>query len=137
MLRVERLAQGRHADAEQDAEKAIELNKRFTKVRPDLSFLLIWFKQGYLRRGAAREAQGKMEEALKDKGMKVRREGRVMRIGHTGDETYNSILQTAVEVGTQVRRMHDHEASLEDLFLVIMERLGHDVKSSEDLMRGT
>ena len=79
----------------------------------------------------------KMEEALKDKGMKVRREGRVMRIGHTGDETYNSILQTAVEVGTQVRRMHDHEASLEDLFLVIMERLGHDVKSSEDLMRGT
>lgn len=43
---------GRHADAEQDAEKAIELNKRFTK--------------GYLRRGAAREAQGKMEEALKD-----------------------------------------------------------------------
>ncbi len=79
----------------------------------------------------------KKEYALKDKGMKVRREGRVMRIGHTGDETYNSILQTAVEVGTQVRRMHDHEASLEDLFLVIMERLGHDVKSSEDLMRGT
>jgi ABC-2 type transport system ATP-binding protein len=78
----------------------------------------------------------KMEQTLMDRGMKVRREGRVMRVGHTGDETYNQILQTASDVGTQVRRMHDHEASLEDLFLVIMERLGHDVKSSEDLLGG-
>jgi ABC-2 type transport system ATP-binding protein len=78
----------------------------------------------------------KMEEALSDRGLKVRREGRVMRIGHTGDETYNEILQVASKVGTQVRRMHDHEASLEDLFLVIMERLGHDIKSSEDLLGG-
>ena len=66
--------------------------------------------------------------------MKVRREGRVMRIGHTGDDTYNRILEAAADIGTQVRRMHDHEASLEDLFLVIMERLGHDVKSTEDLL---
>ena len=78
----------------------------------------------------------KMEQTLMDRGMKVRREGRVMRVGHTGDETYNQILQTASDVGTQVRRMHDHEASLEDLFLVIMERLGHDIKSSEDLLGG-
>jgi aspartate aminotransferase-like enzyme len=68
--------------------------------------------------------------------MNVRREGRIMRIGHTGDETYNQILQTAANVGSQVRRMHDHEASLEDLFLVIMERLGHEVKSSDDLLGG-
>lgn len=78
----------------------------------------------------------KMEETLVDRGMKVRREGRVMRIGHNGEDTYNNILQTAADVGTQVRRMHDHEATLEDLFLVIMERLGHDVKSSEDLLGG-
>ena len=78
----------------------------------------------------------KMEEVLTDRGMKVRREGRVMRIGHTGDETYNQILQAAADIGTQVRRMHDHEATLEDLFLVIMERLGHDVKSSEELLGG-
>ncbi len=78
----------------------------------------------------------KMEETLSDRGMKVRREGRVMRVGHTGDETYNHILQAAADVGTQVRRMHDHEASLEDLFLVIMERLGHEIKGSEDLLRG-
>ena len=79
---------------------------------------------------------GKMEETLKDRGMKVRREGRVMRIGHTGDDTYESILNAAADVGTQVRRMHDHEATLEDLFLVIMERLGQDVKSTEDLLGG-
>ena len=79
---------------------------------------------------------GKMEETLKDRGMKVRREGRVMRIGHTGDDTYDSILQAAADVGTQVRRMHDHEATLEDLFLVIMERLGQDVKSTDDLLGG-
>ncbi len=79
---------------------------------------------------------GKMEETLKDRGLKVRREGRVMRIGHVGNETYDSILKAAADVGTQVRRMHDHEASLEDLFLVIMERLGHEVKSSEDLLGG-
>ncbi|MBB70184.1 MAG: hypothetical protein CMB28_03655 [Euryarchaeota archaeon] len=79
---------------------------------------------------------GKMEETLTDRGLKVRREGRVMRIGHNGDETYNQILQAAADIGTQVRRMHDHEASLEDLFLVIMERLGHDVKTSDDLLGG-
>ncbi len=79
---------------------------------------------------------GKMEETLTERGMKVRREGRIMRIGHNGDDTYNNILTAAADVGTQVRRMHDHEATLEDLFLVIMERLGHDVKSSEDLLGG-
>ena len=79
---------------------------------------------------------GKMEETLADRGLKVRREGRVMRVGHNGDETYNQILQAAADIGTQVRRMHDHEASLEDLFLVIMERLGHDVKTSDDLLGG-
>ncbi|MBJ62588.1 MAG: hypothetical protein CMB57_04970 [Euryarchaeota archaeon] len=79
---------------------------------------------------------GKMEETLKDRGMKVRREGRVMRIGHTGEDTYGNILQAAADVGTQVRRMHDHEATLEDLFLVIMERLGQDVKSTDDLLGG-
>ena len=79
---------------------------------------------------------GKMEETLKDRGMKVRREGRVMRVGHNGENTYNDILQAAADIGTQVRRMHEHEATLEDLFLVIMERLGHDVKSSEDLLGG-
>ena len=81
-------------------------------------------------------AASKMEEMLNDRGMKVRREGRVMRIRHEGEGTYNDVLKAAVAAGSQVRRMHDHEASLEDLFLVIMERLGHEAKGSEELLRG-
>jgi hypothetical protein len=42
----------------------------------------------------------------------------------------------AATTGSQVRRLHTYEASLEDLFIAIMERLGHDVKSSEDLLAG-
>ncbi len=78
----------------------------------------------------------KLERIMLDRGLKVRREGRIMRVGHKGDSTYSEILESAVKSGSQIRRMHDHEATLEDLFLVIMERLGHDVKSSEDLLGG-
>jgi ABC-2 type transport system ATP-binding protein len=74
-----------------------------------------------------------LEHDLSSNGMRVRREGRVMRIRHDGEETYDAILNAANRCGTQIRRMHDHEASLEDLFLVIMERLGYEVKGSEDL----
>ena len=56
---------------------------------------------------------GEDGETLKDRGMKVRREGRVMRVGHNGENTYNDILQAAADIGTQVRRMHEHEATLE------------------------
>jgi hypothetical protein len=31
--------------------------------------------------------------------------------------------------------MHEYEASLEDLFIVIMENLGYEIKTSEDLLR--
>ena len=76
----------------------------------------------------------KLEETLRSNGMKVRREGRVMRILHQDEDTTSKILLCASEVGAQIRRMHEYEASLEDLFLVIMENLGYEVKSSEDLL---
>ena len=31
--------------------------------------------------------------------------------------------------------MHEYEASLEDLFLAIMDNLGYSVKSSDDLLK--
>ena len=58
-----------------------------------------------------------------------------MRIAHTGEDTATSILQAAAAVGAQIRRMHEYEASLEDLFLAIMDNLGYSVKSSDDLLR--
>jgi ABC-type uncharacterized transport system ATPase subunit len=77
----------------------------------------------------------KLEAAMIQQGMKVRREGRVMRIAHDSDELTSNILRCAAKVGAQIRRMHEYEASLEDLFLVIMENLGYEVKTSEDLFK--
>ena len=74
------------------------------------------------------------ENELRQSGHNVRRTGRVMRVVKTGEDTYSSILQCAAKSGSQLRRMNDHEPSLEDLFLVIMERLGYGVKSSSDLL---
>ena len=75
-----------------------------------------------------------LENALGKEGLEVRREGRMMRIRHDGDATTHRILKCAADTGAQVRRMHEYEASLEDLFIVIMERFGYGVKSSEDLL---
>ena len=75
-----------------------------------------------------------LEDALGKGGLEVRREGRMMRIRYDGDETTHRILKCAADTGAQIRRMHEYEASLEDLFIVIMERFGYGVKSSEDLL---
>ena len=75
-----------------------------------------------------------LEQHLSAKGLSVRREGRIMRISAEMDNITHEILQSASAVGAQVRRMHEYEASLEDLFIVIMERLGYEVKSSEQLL---
>jgi len=76
----------------------------------------------------------RLEEKLKDDGLSVRRTGRVMRITREDESTYNDILAAAAATDVQVRRMEDYEPSLEDLFIVIMDRLGYSVKSSSDLL---
>ena len=75
----------------------------------------------------------KLEEKMASIGLEVRREGRIMRILHEDEilRKYCHVLQ----VGSQIRRMHEYEASLEDLFIVIMENLGYEVKTSQDLLR--
>ena len=54
-----------------------------------------------------------------------------MRFGDGDDNA--SYPQRALIRGSN-RRMHEYEASLEDLFIVIMEHFGYGVKSSEDLL---
>ena len=76
----------------------------------------------------------KLEESLIDGGLKVRRTGRVLRVVHVDDSTYDQIISAASKSKCQIRRMQDHEASLEDLFIRIMERLGYGIKSSEELL---
>ena len=75
-----------------------------------------------------------LEQAMNKDGLEIRREGRIMRIKHDGENTTHRILRCAAQTGAQIRRMHEYEASLEDLFIVIMERFGYGVKSSEDLL---
>ncbi len=77
----------------------------------------------------------KLEEKMASIGLQVRREGRIMRILHQDEDTTTKILTCAKDTGSQIRRMHEYEASLEDLFIVIMENLGYEIKTSEDLLR--
>ena len=76
----------------------------------------------------------RMEAAMNDAGLKPRRTGRVMRVVRQDETTYDLVLELAAKEKVQIRRMEDYEPSLEDLFLVIMDRLGYGVKSSADLL---
>tara|TARA_B110000444_G_scaffold37195_2_gene32704 strand:+ start:2404 stop:3348 length:945 start_codon:yes stop_codon:yes gene_type:complete len=76
----------------------------------------------------------RMQESLESRGLTVRRLGRVMRIKVESDDTISIILQCAVESNVQVRRMGEYKPDLEDIFLLIMDKLGNEVKTTSDLM---
>lgn len=76
-----------------------------------------------------------LERELRNSGYDVRRTGRVMRVVKQDESAYSAIIECAAKSGAQLRRMNDHEPSLEDLFIVIMERLGYSVKSSAELFQ--
>jgi len=75
-----------------------------------------------------------MQAALEGRGFEVRRLGRVLRVGRVDDSTTFSILEAAVEAGVQVRQMQEYEPDLEDIFLLIMDRLGAKVRGTSELM---
>ena len=50
------------------------------------------------------------------------------------DDTYTEILSAAAEAGVQVRKMTEYEPDLEDIFLLIMDKLGEEVRETGDLM---
>ena len=57
-----------------------------------------------------------------------------MRVSKSSEETYSKIMEAASLCGVQVRKMSDYEPDLEDIFLLIMDRLGEEVKGTDDLM---
>ncbi len=75
-----------------------------------------------------------MQDALESKGLIVRRLGRVMRIKVESEETIPIILECAVESNVQIRRLGEYKPDLEDIFLLIMDKLGAEVKTTSDLM---
>ena len=76
----------------------------------------------------------KMESELTTMGLENRRLGRVIRIKVEDDSTVDKALQAAVSAGVQVRQMKEYEPDLEDIFLLVMDKLGAQIKGTEDLM---
>ena len=76
----------------------------------------------------------RMQAALEGRGLKVRRLGRVLRVDRIDDNTTFVILEAAAEAGVQVRQMQEYEPDLEDIFLLIMDKLGAEVKGTSELM---
>jgi len=76
----------------------------------------------------------RMEKELDAAGLSIRRLGRVIRIKREDDSTIRKILEAAVSAEVQVRQMRDYEPDLEDIFILIMERLGTEIKGTADLM---
>ncbi len=76
----------------------------------------------------------RMHAALVGRGFGVRRLGRVLRIDRVDDNTTFVILEAAAEAGVQVRQMQEYEPDLEDIFLLIMDKLGAEVKGTSELM---
>jgi len=76
----------------------------------------------------------RMQAALEGRGFEVRRLGRVIRVDRVDDNTTFVILEAAVEAGVQVRQMQEYEPDLEDIFLLIMDKLGAEVKGTSELM---
>ena len=76
----------------------------------------------------------RMQAALEGRGFEVRRLGRVIRVDRVDDNTTFVILEAAAEAGVQVRQMQEYEPDLEDIFLLIMDKLGAEVKGTSELM---
>tara|TARA_B100001996_G_scaffold30052_1_gene22883 strand:- start:1450 stop:2445 length:996 start_codon:yes stop_codon:yes gene_type:complete len=76
----------------------------------------------------------KMEAELSSMGLETRRLGRVIRIKVEDESTVDKALEAAVSAGVQVRQMREYEPDLEDVFLLVMDKLGAQIKGTEDLM---
>ncbi|MFL2975758.1 MAG: ATP-binding cassette domain-containing protein [Candidatus Thalassarchaeaceae archaeon] len=76
----------------------------------------------------------KMESELSSMGLENRRLGRVIRIKVESETTVDKALEAAVSAGVQVRQMKEYEPDLEDIFLLVMDKLGAQIKGTEDLM---
>jgi len=76
----------------------------------------------------------RMQAALEGRGFGVRRLGRVLRVDRVDDNTTFVIIEAAAEAGVQVRQMQEYEPALEDIFLLIMDKLGAEGKGTSELM---
>ena len=76
----------------------------------------------------------RMEEELSSLGLQTRRLGRVIRVKVEDDSTIDKALKAAVSADVQIRQMKEYEPDLEDIFLLIMDKLGSQMKTTGDLL---
>jgi len=76
----------------------------------------------------------KMEKSLISKDLSVRRLGRIIRIKIEDEKTIKKVLESAVDSEVQIRQLKEYEPDLEDIFLLIMDKLGSEIKGSSELM---
>jgi len=76
----------------------------------------------------------RMESELSSDNLRARRLGRVIRVKIEDESTVGKILQAAVRAEVQIRQMKEYEPDLEDIFLLIMDKLGAEIKGTSDLM---
>ena len=58
----------------------------------------------------------------------------MIRVNIEDESTVGKILQAAVRAEVQIRQMKEYEPDLEDIFLLIMDKLGAEIKGTSDLM---
>ena len=76
----------------------------------------------------------KMEEELSSIGLRTRRLGRVIRVKIEDESTIDKAIKAAASTGVQIRQMKEYEPDLEDIFLLVMDKLGSQIKSTGDLL---
>mgnify|MGYP001214938877 CR=1 FL=1 len=76
----------------------------------------------------------KLQEELENRDFSVRRLGRILRVTLIDENTITGIIKTVADCKVQVRQLKEYTPDLEDIFLLIMDKLGAEIKVTSDLM---
>ncbi len=76
----------------------------------------------------------KLHKELEKRNFSVRRLGRILRITLIDENTITEIIKAAADCKVQVRQLKEYTPDLEDIFLLIMDKLGAEIKGTSELM---
>jgi ABC-2 type transport system ATP-binding protein len=76
----------------------------------------------------------KLHEELENRNHSVRRLGRILRVTLINENTITEIIKAAADCKVQVRQLKEYTPDLEDIFLLIMDKLGAEIKGTSELM---
>ena len=76
----------------------------------------------------------KLHEELENRNHSVRRLGRILRVTLINENTITEIIKAAADCKVQVRQLKEYTPDLEDIFLLIMDKLGAEIKGTSELI---